>query len=230
MFWGLADKIIPFPVPHPQHGHLVEDFTIRKLIHGHERETFEFFKKRLNSDDVVADIGAHNGEYATFFASKVKEVEAFEPDEVAYKKLLKATRKMTNVTCHNLAISNKEGQAELAGQPGSGINSIKYSDADSVTVRTITLPDKFTWAKIDVEGAEIDVLEGLKRKIKCTLEFSPKNLKQIGVNPEDFVKDIERAGYDWFFIDETGEAIKVTIEDLLQRTKGHCNLFLLPKD
>jgi len=227
MFLGFGHKRIPFPVPY--RNAWVEDMTLHKLFYGHESETYKFFERKLTPDDIVADVGAHNGEYTNFLARRCKFVYAYEPDPLSFKKLLKSTKGTNNVKCYQNAVAEKQGVRKLGGKPGSGINSLLYGfDVFSTPVEVVTLPSEVSWAKIDVEGAEHLVLRGLSQPLNCTIEFSPKNLVQSGQDPEVFIQNITSLGYEWFALDKEGIEYKIGIKDFIKSIKGHANIYLKP--
>jgi hypothetical protein len=74
--------------------------------------------------------------------------------------------------------------------------------------------------KIDVEGHEIYVLEGMKGIIEAAtdlmffIEFNPDSLKSAGFRPEELLEKIDQLGFDIYFIDDEGrETYKVRQED-----------------
>lgn len=135
--------------------------------------------------DVVVDIGAHVGKYALIAAKRVgKEgkVIAIEAHAENFKALLNNIRlnDFQNVIALNVAAFSENGKTlRLFGQWDTSY-SLKSWDATSTRVETRTTDSilkqygirNADWVKIDVEGAETDVLVGMKK----TIENSP-NLK-----------------------------------------------------
>jgi FkbM family methyltransferase len=123
--------------------------------------------------DTVFDIGAHCG-VSTYHFSKLVgrggRVIAFEPDPLNYSLLVRniARHGLENVTPLKVAIAGSRGSAPFhcEGTIGSGLS--RHSSRPSVgsveVVDTITLADSFekwgspTLCKIDIEGAEIEVM------------------------------------------------------------------------
>ena len=76
--------------------------------------------------------------------------------------------------------------------------------------------------KIDVEGAEEDVWQGMQR----TIEQNPGLVVILELNvdryedPRAFLEDIERAGFRLRYIDFDAEVKSVTIDELLRRQVG----------
>ena len=65
--------------------------------------------------------------------------------------------------------------------------------------------------KVDVEGAEPAVLNGMKKLIEVNkniamiIEFYPKAIKRFGVSPVQFLNDLKNFGFTLYAIPETPE-------------------------
>jgi len=126
--------------------------------------------------NIVFDIGAYVGDTALWFSKAVGpqgKVYAFEPEPSNFEKL-KANlerNKVTNVIPLQLALSENEGEMQIAS--GGGSSTITETAGDtSVKVTTI---DRFVevnklprvdFIKMDVEGHELSVLTGARETIK----------------------------------------------------------------
>lgn len=173
----------------------------------------------LRSEDVFYDIGANIGLYSNLVGRQVSEgqIIAFEPHPKNVDKLEE-----------NLAINDVDGQvishalsdtdARMAfnlcdDKPGVGkpsfVNNKPNNQDKIVQVRTIpgdALIDRGeipspTVIKIDVEGAENKVLEGLSGALTnpaCRLvycEIHHKRLPEFGSNPDQILKLLEEFGF-----------------------------------
>jgi FkbM family methyltransferase len=115
------------------------------------------------------DIGANVGLYTYRFAQLFESVESFEPIPACARII--ASSKQSNVRLHNLALSNRQGRADLSipatgGPEATALASLsnEFPEADLLSVELRTL-DSFGFTqvdliKIDVEGHELEVLEG----------------------------------------------------------------------
>src|SRR6516225_8906808 len=129
----------------------------------------------------VFDIGAHLGYYSLLLAKcvgPVGRVVSFEASPGNFCTLQKNVliNKLENIELINLAVFSKSGTIGMSVSPtdaSSGDWSIsRQTDGDSIQVQTISL-DQFCQAKsvssdflkIDVEGAEFDVLMGGRETI-----------------------------------------------------------------
>jgi FkbM family methyltransferase len=134
-------------------------------------------------DDTVIDVGAHLGRYALISANKVGKggkVIAIEANPLVFQKLNKnlELNRFTNVTSLNYAVYSTKGKIKLFF-PNEGlkntlfntvvsdraISSEKYIEVNADTLDNILYslninPMNVNWVKIDVEGAELEVLKG----------------------------------------------------------------------
>ena len=132
----------------------------------------------LGPEDVVLDIGAHTGLCSVEFAHRARKVYAFEPHPEIFRELQHNTRNYRNIEVFEAAISDETGTAQLFFEPpgrrhafqGStlkrGKTNITYENAHEV--KTISLADfvmgldaPVRLAKMDIEGAEFDVIAAL---------------------------------------------------------------------
>jgi FkbM family methyltransferase len=131
--------------------------------------------------DVVWDVGAHAGATSYFFAQMVGrsgKVYAFEPDGLAYEYLMRNIdlHKLENVFPVNKALAGESGTAlfSMDGTLGAGLtSSVQCVNKQSVRqVETLSLADACraygvpAYVKMDIEGAEVDVIEGAAQFLK----------------------------------------------------------------
>lgn len=142
---------------------------------------------KINEGEVFVDVGAHVGRYTLALAKLVKncgKVIAIEPHPKNYELLVKNIRKngFTNIIALNMAAWNKRGKIKLFTGTMSGVHSLKHdlqkwhnfnTKRSSLTVLAKPLDEilmeiglKPNLIKIDVEGAEIEVIQGLEKTIK----------------------------------------------------------------
>ncbi|HCR52244.1 TPA: hypothetical protein DIV48_01180 [Candidatus Kaiserbacteria bacterium] len=145
------------------------------LFGRYEIETSKYIRKNVRGG-VAFDIGAHIGYYSRLLAPLVDTVYAFEPEPRNFALLVKNTKKYRNIVPVNAAVSDIVGRQDFFIVKNSTFRHslINEGDCESVTVDTTTL-DAFvnkkgirnvSFAKIDVEGHEKDVLVGMKEVIK----------------------------------------------------------------
>lgn len=168
--------------------------------HRTERFAIENLLDILHPDDYFYDIGANIGNYSCFAAKKIHHggIIAFEPhppNRIQLEKNLQYNRDTeTLAEIFEVALSNEEGLIEFSSpssdRPGVGSPKINPSGY-SVKLRSVpgdqfiserSLPQPNV-VKIDVEGAEQLVIEGLEkslsnsdcRAIVCEVHLSKKN-------------------------------------------------------
>jgi len=145
--------------------------------------------------DIVFDIGAYVGDTALWFSKAVGpqgKVYAFEPEPGNFEKLKANLERnnVTNVIPLQLALSENEGEMQVASAGGSSIMT-QARTGTSVKVTTI---DKFVGAnklprvdfiKMDVEGHELKVLEGAHETIQA---FKPSLALSAYHRGDDLIK------------------------------------------
>ena len=124
-------------------------------------------------DGLFLDIGCHVGSWTLPFALAGMNVVAFEPNPVIHNLVSQA--RLDNGLAFdilNVGISDHEGEATLtAPGPDGGMASIVIDYGAHLSRQVpITSLDRYAFApdlvKIDVEGAEVDVLRGARDTIE----------------------------------------------------------------
>ncbi|HEV7159126.1 MAG TPA: FkbM family methyltransferase [Caulobacteraceae bacterium] len=171
---------------------------------------------------VVADVGANVGLLTLACARACGpggRVHAFEPEAGPRAQLAKTVRLngLDWVEIHDCAVGAASGEARLHVSQVIGHSSLyplpaaEAGGAQTVSVRA--LDDLFAGArldvvKIDVEGAELDVLAGMARlteqnpDLAVVAEFGPAHLARVGVSPDDWLAAFADRGFTAFAIEE----------------------------
>lgn len=149
---------------------------LRVLGGSYEREQTRLFESTVRPGQTVLDVGAHVGYYtllAAALAGPRGAVWAFEPDPRNARSLRRHVRlnRLRHVHVEEAAVSSREGTARFG--PGSGSGTGRLAGSGRFEVRTVSL-DAFCAereirphvVKIDVEGAERDVLAGARRVLE----------------------------------------------------------------
>ena len=144
---------------------------VLRILNGtYEREQTRLFERHLRPGATVLDVGAHVGYYTLLSSVLVGDagrVHAFEPNPANAEFLRRHVRinRRSNVQVEQAAVSDRAGTARFDFGTGSGTGHL--ADAGALEVRTVQLDDYCTTnglapsaIKIDVEGAELSVLEG----------------------------------------------------------------------
>ena len=134
----------------------------------------------IEEGDHVLDGGAYKGETALWFAANgAGKVYAFEPDPHNFSVLLENIRKnrlSDKIVPFQKALSRSEGRLRFSA---TGTDGSKASDSGNLTVESVALDElleknfveRVDFIKLDVEGAELEALEGGMETIK---RFKPK--------------------------------------------------------
>lgn len=148
---------------------------LEHLLDLYELETTRFFKRHVKRGMVVVDIGANVGYYTRLFSRLVGKngrVYAFEPDTEAFAYLKANTAHLPNVKIFPAAVSARDGEAQFYHVPRAtqSHSLVPIEGAEVQIVRTVTLDsvisEKIDFIKIDVEGAEKEVFDGMSRHLE----------------------------------------------------------------
>ncbi|GCC50604.1 hypothetical protein SanaruYs_08190 [Chryseotalea sanaruensis] len=205
----------------------------------HEPIASGLFVKYVKNNSVVFDIGAHIGYFTCLAAAIAKsgQVHAFEMDDKC-KNIIERNieiNRFTNVKLNNVAVSNKAGQIKIPhlNQPSPGL-SIKRVSGQFDTVASVSIDSYISennlipdFIKIDVEGAEWMVLQGMKgmlQKIRPILliEFHIEILAfDYDTNYQHILKFLSELGYQLFLLTEYRESreeqlIRIKVGDNLE--------------
>jgi FkbM family methyltransferase len=169
----------------------------------------------INTGDVLYDIGASLGIHTVFMAKKTGlsgKVLAFEPECQSYEALKKNIQLngLTNTFLFNVALGREFGNGTLASKGGTGDFSLLSDRGNGngaqvpiVCGDTFVLQNALPFpnvVKIDVEGYELYVIEGLEntlRRSECRMvccEIHPKLLPS-SVSLDEFFELLRRYGF-----------------------------------
>jgi FkbM family methyltransferase len=162
------------------------------------------------------DVGGNEGLYAGRMSQLCKQVHCFEPIPwfaEALRRKLEA-----NVTVHQCALSNRQGQAELripyrGDVEMHGTSTLEQDNPLPGSTHVKQVPCKLErlddvirepvgFIKIDVEGHELAVLEGAGRILaehRPVLLIESEKRHHAGA-PEVIFQHLARFGYDGFFL------------------------------
>jgi FkbM family methyltransferase len=199
-----------------------------------ENAELAFVDKFLQPGMTVLDIGAHQGLYSLVASRRVGpagRVFSFEPSprERRALRLNLAINFSLNVTVQGLALGSLETTADLYVVQGyqTGCNSLRPPEVLSSTklVRVnITTLDRWLsqhpishidLIKLDVEGAELDVLRGAKslltrdRGTIILCELQDVRSGPWGHKAKDVAALLQDLGFKWHRCDSNGDLIRV---------------------
>ncbi|MDR0944037.1 MAG: FkbM family methyltransferase [Ruminococcus sp.] len=145
----------------------------------------------LTDNEIYADCGAYTGDTVKIFSETVKgykRIDAYEPSEKTFKKLVKNTANMYDISLHNAAVWSEDGEAFIDGTNNRNSNILSTGKQ---AIKTVKISPDATVIKLDVEGSEMQALSGIdftkKPKIICAVYHKsedifaiPLYLKQFG--------------------------------------------------
>ncbi len=150
-------------------------------VGGHERGICEWLAKNLRKQDIIFDVGAHFGFYPQFISAIQPDtiIHAFEPNPVFYAYLKRNKKRCTqgiNWLLVNKMVSNCMNK-----------NSVKLDEYSNIHNIIPTI------VKVDIEGAEILLLEGSKNLIESKktiflIEVHTNLLKEINSSVNNVLK------------------------------------------
>ena len=188
----------------------------------YEPQVTSLFKSIIKKNMAVIDVGANLG-YYTLLAAKLVgkngKVISFEPDPLAFKGLKKNVQmnKCNNVEIFNLAVSDKNEKrafnSDIDGLGGSAfLYEYNIQTKNNIIVDAISLSsflhDKPDIVKIDVEGAEVEVIKGLGRlldeDIKIICEVHPNLLSSMGYKVSEIEEILYKHNFMIYVIKDDG--------------------------
>lgn len=136
---------------------------------------YEIPETTVDKDDIVVDCGAAEGLFSLTVATRSKKVYAVEPLPVFIDSMKLTFSSFTNVEIIPAALSNETRQAVfIDNKITTDENKISLPDAIKINIETIDslfysreLP--VTYIKADLEGYELNMLEGAKNTIARNL-------------------------------------------------------------
>jgi FkbM family methyltransferase len=208
-----------------------------------------FLLQFLRPGMAILDVGAHQGLYSLLASKKVSPggyVVAFEPSPRELRRLRSnlSLNQRRNVRVEPLALGSSEGTAELfvcLGQE-TGCNSLRppavHEPVRKVHVRVTSLDhylqrtgiSKVDFMKLDVEGAEREVLKGGNKLLS---DFRPVILCELadvrtepwGYRSVEIYEFLAALGYRWFSITPEGWLLSCP-----KKERFHENLLAVPDE
>jgi FkbM family methyltransferase len=150
--------------------------VVRVLSGTYEPAQTALFERYATAGSTVIDVGAHVGYYtllASVLVGSTGRVIAFEPNPANANFLRRhvGINHRHNVQVEGAAVSDKNGSARFEFGRGSGTG--RLSQTGTQIVNTVRLDDYCSdngitpgIVKIDVEGAELSVLQGAEQVIR----------------------------------------------------------------
>ena len=176
----------------------------------YERDLLEDVTRLLSSNNLLGgtliDVGANIGNHSAWFSQFFDKIEAFEPSPLTFPILDFNAKHMPGTVCvHNYGLSNSNKASKLytcksnlgkAGQsPTKGDSletSIELRKADDLPIRN---DPTIRVIKIDVEGHELSVIQGMQKLIAT---WKPILVLETSFD-SDLLKLLSSSGYTHFY-------------------------------
>ena len=204
-----------------------------------------FLKKHVKEGDIFIDIGANIGCYTLLAAKLVGQkgkVIAFEPVSNVFERLKYNVElnNAKNIELNCKAVYSGSGTINLflACSDNLGMASVFHHDAENgITekVETVSMDNyilttklnRVDFIKIDVEGAELFVLRGMKMVLETLrpviiMEISGEVIKCSGIIEDELLTFIKNLNYIPKGIDKEGNAVE------MEKNQAYTNFVFFP--
>lgn len=215
-----------------------------------ERRERRLMTREVRPGMVAVDVGANLGFHTLTLAGCVGpsgRVHAVEPDPRNFGLLSRAVRKasLSQVRLHQVAAAERPGPATLylaATNRGDHRLVPAREPRQQVTVTAVTLDqllseeDHVDFVKIDVQGAEVSVLRGLRNTLqrnsglRILCELSPGLLRRAGADAETFFTPLREVGLRPHRVgrDGSSEAITEAAAWAMAESAGYDMIYVAP--
>ena len=177
----------------------------------------------LRPETTFLDVGAHVGLYTLLAAPHAREAIAFEADPYTARALRANTVGIANVRVVAKAASSRDGQVQFFQSPGTYGSSLfrrpsmKAETAiqiEATTVDAEAAGAEDVVAKIDAEGAELEVLAGMTetlaraRRAVLLVEVNPGALREAGRSSAELLARLRSLGLELARVDERAARVE----------------------
>lgn len=203
----------------------------RDLLHWREKQgLLSFYSQFIGRGDLCFDVGASIGSRTEIFLQLGAKVVAIEPQDEPFRALIKHHGRNKNLVAINKGLSSKEGTTQMflcyadavSSMSKEWISRVKdsgrfpsgYDWNEEVTVQVTTLDALIasygvpTFCKIDVEGYEYEVIQGLSQAVPMiSFEHTP----QVAETSLSVIAHVEKLGhYEYNYV--RGEDTQFVLE------------------
>jgi len=192
------------------------------MYHGvpfRKRRMSRFYAQFIGADDLCFDIGAHVGSRLSVWSRLGARVIGVEPQPLCMRWLERRYGHLANVTLVEEAVGANPGMATLlvsqrtptvttlsqdwidSVRRARSFSTVQWDETVAVTVTTLDdLIDRYgepAFCKIDVEGYELDVLQGLSRPIRALSFEYVVAAKEAALDCVRYLKQLGAYEYNW---------------------------------
>ncbi len=186
-----------------------EFFTFRSPPMVKEMDTFLWATRGCSR---LLDIGAFHGVYSLAFAGKIRKAHAIDPSPIAFEDLMANAEANRGITIHRCALSNTTGEMDMVYEwEHAVVKTTHAGTTPRITAEVMTGDDYCAMRdfypdviKIDVEGHEMKVLQGLdnilvRGRVLAFIELHPEHIALEGDTLEgihEFIRNKNFVAYD----------------------------------
>ena len=201
---------------------------LQRSIKRNDEHEINLVKKFIKSGTDSIDVGVYRGVYSYEMSKYSEKVHSFEPNPIIFKYINKNLKKfIKNIHLYNFALSNQNKTMNLK-IPIRNSNSNKeifeeYYEMGKATIHNennfenyenfeiqtkkideLNFDNKISFIKIDVEGHELEVIEGAKNTIKrdkpvLLVEIEKQYTKKEVAESINFINSL---GYKSYFFNK----------------------------
>ena len=139
----------------------------------HELEIKGEYMHKLSENECMLDAGAYDGDTIIKFIKQVKgkfnKIYGFELDKINYENMNENLTSIANrgkIILYNYGVSNCSKKINyVVSKTGSHVDNIGQASAEIVKIDDILSDKVVTFIKMDIEGSELEALEGAKEVI-----------------------------------------------------------------
>ncbi|WP_214225514.1 FkbM family methyltransferase [Pedobacter sp. B4-66] len=157
------------------------NFELKNFFNIKHKKVPKYLLRKLKKDMIVIDCGANIGEVSFPLIDSGAKLFCFEPHPLAFKKLKQRFENVANASVYDVAVGVYEHKSKLYKHINSDTDELKYSTGSSLCsfknnvnseeyyeINVINLIDfivslssKVFILKIDIEGAEVELVNHL---------------------------------------------------------------------
>jgi FkbM family methyltransferase len=193
----------------------------------------------MKTPGVFVDVGANLGDKSLFMSRYAKEIHAFEPFPPVLEKLRRhlAINGIRNVTVYPVGLGAKPDKIPFFQPPDVNLamgsfhsdysrNNVPYKELDIVTGDEALKGVHVDLIKIDVEGFEKEVLQGLRRTLEThrpivLFEVSYRPAESFGFKSKEEIFSVFPDGYRFMAFDRTRDFLRTETYRLLTLSDEH---------
>ena len=181
-----------------------------------------YLNRFLHADMNFVDIGANQGEFSLFAATIIKDgqIYSFEPVKRQFTTLIKniELNKLDSIIPFNFGLSNTKGELPIFTSTNTklhhgnheGLSTLYPTEERNIIEDTVQLEvfdtlffeslKRLDFIKIDIEGAELFALQGMKKTIdkfkpEILIEINDETFHSAGYSSMDLISFLAEFGY-----------------------------------